>query len=396
MTLDRFLRLSEKGTMRHGLETTEKLRRVLGFPDYAYTTIHVAGTNGKGSVATKIARSLQEEGRRVGLFTSPHLLKVGERIQIDGAPTSQEELEVGLTELFRLADAHKLAPTYFELCTALALHLFAQQAVDYAVIEVGMGGRLDATNVISPELTVITSIGLDHRDQLGGTLEEIAREKAGIVKKEVPLVLGPKAQGLGIEAVAEALDAPLHRVEGEYFDYREENSAIARAALKLLKVSGQAANIGCQQDPIGRFQVLSYRGGTLLLDAAHNPAALGRLFPLVGRTFPDLKRRLLAGFTHGHDVEAMVEKCRAESDTLALVNLKTERAHQMEEGAPFEEVWEGELAQWDPEKELLILTGSCYLLAEFFESIKDLERRVGWKIDGGSHTIPSEEVLQPN
>lgn len=386
MTIERLLTLSERGGMRPGLETTLKMRRVLGLPDYAYTTIHVAGTNGKGSVSTKIAQGLQEAGHRVGLFTSPHLIHVRERFQVNGRSPTDAELDQGLSELFGLAEAHSLNPTYFELCTLFALTYFADKGVDYGVFEVGMGGRLDATNVIEPRLAVITSIALDHQAQLGRTREAIAAEKGGIIKPGVPLVLGPNAQGLGLEALAD----PLHLVSGEFADYREENRAIAREALQLLGVAEEAIERGCQKDPVGRFQTLSLFGGTLILDAAHNPEALRRLFALIHSPV-----RMIAGFTRGHDLEAMLAVCQR-ADSLALVNLRHERGVVLEGGRPFEEVWEEQLAAWDPQTELLLIAGSCYLLSEFFGLKEDLERRFGSKIGDGLHTTPPARAPQPS
>lgn len=371
------------------MRISRKLKAALGHPDYGYTSIHVGGTNGKGSVATKIAKGLQLAGNKVGLFTSPHLVSLRERFVVDGHPCSSQVIEKGLVHLFYLCDAHQITPTYFELCAALALHLFAEALVDYAVIEVGMGGRLDATNVIHPALTVITSIGLDHTDFLGESLEEIAREKGGILKPKIPVILGPTAQGLGIEEMAQKLDSPCKLVSG----CGEENGAIARAALEELGVpNGEEA---CQWEPPGRFQEFSINGGRLLVDVAHNPPALIRLFQLLSQTYPHLKRRVIAGFTRGHDLEKMVEICTQEADSLAFAQLKSKRAVLMN-APPFDEVWEEALSQWDPDSELLVLTGSCYIVGEFFESTAGLEMCGDWQSGGGPHTIPLEEALLPS
>lgn len=175
-----------------GLETTHKLDEHFGHPHRQFKTIHIAGTNGKGSCSHTIAAVLQCAGYRVGLFTSPHLIDFRERIRINGEMIP-EEYVVNFVEEHR-AFFEPLHPSFFELTTAMAFRYFADQKVDVAVIEVGMGGRLDCTNIIHPDLCVITNIGLDHTQYLGDTLTKIAKEKAGIIKEGVPVVIG-RAQG---------------------------------------------------------------------------------------------------------------------------------------------------------------------------------------------------------
>lgn len=175
-----------------GLERIVALVRALGMPQRRYKTVHVGGTNGKGSVSSLIASVLQEAGHTTGLFTSPHLLDFRERIRVDGEPITEEGV-VDFIERYRKLDLDT-EPSFFELTTAMAFDWFARCGCDYAVIEVGLGGRLDSTNIIQPVLSVITNISLDHTDLLGHTLEEIAREKAGIIKENTPVVIG-RAEG---------------------------------------------------------------------------------------------------------------------------------------------------------------------------------------------------------
>lgn len=175
-----------------GLETTHQLDEHFGHPHQQFKTIHIAGTNGKGSCSHTIAAVLQCAGYRVGLFTSPHLIDFRERIRINGEMIP-EEYVVNFVEEHR-SFFEPLHPSFFELTTAMAFRYFADQKVDVAVIEVGMGGRLDCTNIIHPDLCVITNIGLDHTQYLGDTLTKIAKEKAGIIKEGVPVVIG-RAQG---------------------------------------------------------------------------------------------------------------------------------------------------------------------------------------------------------
>ena len=171
-----------------GLENTLRLMAHVGNPHERLKVIHVAGTNGKGSTAHLIAAALQASGRKVGLFTSPHLVSLTERIRINGVPIPEETVAAFVTEHKEFLDA--VQPSFFETMTALGFWYFVQQKVDIAVVEVGLGGRLDSTNVLTPMLSVITNIGMDHTEFLGHTLTQIAKEKAGIIKPGVPVVIG--------------------------------------------------------------------------------------------------------------------------------------------------------------------------------------------------------------
>lgn len=172
-----------------GLDTVKALAAAFGDPQRRLKCIHVAGTNGKGSTAHSIASVLQAAGYRTGLFTSPHLIDFRERIRIDGQMIGEDEV-VEFVDRFRRENLTRLHPSFFELTTVMAFDWFARQEVDYAVIEVGLGGRLDSTNIITPLLSVITNISFDHTAQLGNTLPEIASEKAGIIKEGIPVVIG--------------------------------------------------------------------------------------------------------------------------------------------------------------------------------------------------------------
>lgn len=173
--------------IKPGLDPIRDLLASTGNPHTRYKTIHVAGTNGKGTVSSAIASILREAGLRVGLYTSPHIVRFNERVRIDGIPVADAEI-VALWEMLR-HDIHRTQATFFEATTAMAFHAFARANVDVAVIEVGLGGRLDATNVLDPDLAVITSIDYDHQQYLGDTLELIAREKAGIMKPGRPVLV---------------------------------------------------------------------------------------------------------------------------------------------------------------------------------------------------------------
>lgn len=185
----------------------------LGSPQDKYPSIHVAGTNGKGTTCYLLEKIYTDAGFRTGLFTSPHLLRYNERVRINGQEISDEQLLKFFQQAHLLLNEVKLS--YFEISTALAFWYFAEQQADLAIIETGLGGRLDSTNIIVPEVSVITSIGLDHQNVLGDTLEEIAREKAGIIKKNKPLVLGNISETSlhEIEQIAEERDSTVYRTD---------------------------------------------------------------------------------------------------------------------------------------------------------------------------------------
>lgn len=193
-----------------GLERVEEFCRLLGNPHNDYHTIHIAGTNGKGSTSHMLASVLQQAGYRVGLFTSPHLKDFRERVRVDGEMISEQEV-VGFVER-NMPEIKRLGLSFFEITAAMAFEHFALQDVEVAVIETGLGGRLDATNIITPLVSVITNIGLDHTDLLGSTLQAVAAEKAGIIKRGVPVVLGERSEEYNDIFVkrAEELNAPLY------------------------------------------------------------------------------------------------------------------------------------------------------------------------------------------
>ncbi|MEN9841237.1 MAG: hypothetical protein RL376_1037, partial [Verrucomicrobiota bacterium] len=215
---ERLYALKARG-VSFGIDRMRGFARQLGHPERAQPIIHIAGTNGKGSVAAMVASILRAAGRRTGLYTSPHLVRLGERVQVDGVPLSEAEIVAYFAELEPLVAALERespgeAPSFFELMTAMAFLQFSRRGCDVAVVEVGLGGRLDATNIVTPAVSVITSIGLDHCELLGNTLEEIAAEKAGIIKPGVPVVMGhlPAAAEAVVRAIAAGRGAPLRSV----------------------------------------------------------------------------------------------------------------------------------------------------------------------------------------
>ena len=193
-----------------GLERIAEMCQIIGNPQRNYFVIHVAGTNGKGSVSNMIASILQQAGYQTGLFTSPHLTDFRERIRVGGEMIPKQKV-VNFVDRYR-ADMERLNISFFEMTTAMAFDFFAQSDVEVAVVEVGLGGRLDATNIVQPTLSIITNIGLEHTEYLGDSLPKIAREKGGIIKKCTPVVVGEKNPNynLVLEDIADDKRAELH------------------------------------------------------------------------------------------------------------------------------------------------------------------------------------------
>ena len=274
------------------LSNTLLLANYLDNPHHTFKSIHVAGTNGKGSTSHMMASVLQEAGYKVGLYTSPHLKDFRERVKINGIMIPKRKVSSFVSKHQDFFKNNKLS--FFEMTVGLAFHYFAQSKVDIAIIEVGLGGRLDSTNIISPELSVITNIGLDHTQFLGTTLEEIAKEKAGIIKSKVPIVIGelhPDTKKV-FQQVAKQKSAPItfaEKQEVSLFDcdlkgnYQVKNQRTALAALKTLTKNGfkisqtdiqrGIGSVVSNTGLLGRWQVLQTLP-TLVCDTAHNKEGL--------------------------------------------------------------------------------------------------------------------------
>lgn len=215
------------------LNNAIELCRILGNPESAFKSIHIAGTNGKGSVSHMLASVLQESGYRTGLYTSPHLKDFRERIRINGEMIPEEKVVTFVSN--HTEDLKHIQPSFFEYTFGMAMSYFAEEKVDFAVIETGMGGRLDSTNVVNPLLSVITNIGLDHTRFLGDTLEEIAMEKAGIIKRGVPVVIGQSQMEteLVFRKVCKEKSAPVVIADQQYFSEIEQHDDLARSGFIL-------------------------------------------------------------------------------------------------------------------------------------------------------------------
>lgn len=296
--------------MKLGLQNVQRLQQLLNFPDRAYKTIHVAGTNGKGSVSTKIALTFEEAGYRVGLYTSPHLSCFRERIKINGVMIPEAAVFALLSSLFDLTEKEDIPATFFELTTFLAFVYFAQEKVDIVILETGLGGRLDATNIVKPILSVITSISLDHTEILGLTPEAIAWEKGGIIKENVPVVIGPKVPYRPIEILARQKGSPILKVRCKTSLYEEENKEIALTSLNFLSTSfclpPEAIEKGLQGRQPCRFEVIKLEC-PVILDVAHNPDGLDHLFKMCSYYFPNQPLSILFGISKSKDIDHCLE-----------------------------------------------------------------------------------------
>jgi dihydrofolate synthase/folylpolyglutamate synthase len=355
----------------------ERMRDALaraGHPERGLRCAHIAGTKGKGSTAAMLAQIARSAGLRTGLYTSPHLLSFTERIQVNSEPIAEDVFAALVETVVPLIEAMHWtehgSPTFFEVSTLLALLYFQQQQVGLAVLETGMGGRLDATNVVTPLATAITIIALDHTVELGDTLDLIAGEKAGILKPGVPVVSAPQEPLAGdtIARIAREVGAPLYRVgeeitvqpstrreeDGQAFsitgrlgryadlwcpllgDHQRINAAVAIGLAECLREAGLPldaeairAGIGSVVWP-GRLQVLHDRP-LLILDGAHDPASIEALLLALDRHFPGRPRRYVVGFSREKDWRQMLRQLAPTAVELVFTAAESPRAVPPEE-----------------------------------------------------------------
>lgn len=357
----------QKHGIKLGLETMTALMGRLGMPQARYRTLHIAGTNGKGSTAAMAASVLQSAGYRVGLYTSPHLVEFRERIRVNGEMIAESQV-AQLTEHIRTSCQPDLSPTFFEYTTAMALQHFAEARVDVAVLEVGLGGRFDATNVVTPMACAVTTIALDHQDHLGTTLSSIAFEKAGIIKQGVSVVLGrlDEEARRTIEQVALERQAPVSRldedfhIEGEspaHFSYHGlglqydgltcalegrhqlDNAACALALLEAAAPQGITVTAESVREGLravnwaGRLEIVDHHP-TILVDGAHNPAAARVLADYLTdslRSHPSRRVVLVLGMMRDKDHRGFVEPLRGLVDEVVLTQADFPRSATAQE-----------------------------------------------------------------
>ena len=357
---------SELAKADFNLERMRNFMSALGNPQDSYPCIHVAGTKGKGSTSAFCAAALQASGRKVGLYSSPHLLDFTERIQVNGSSISHEEF-AGIVELVKPAVEKIPRLTTFEITTALAFVYFARCKVDVAVIEVGLGGRLDATNIITPIVSVITSLSYDHTAVLGNTLTLIAGEKAGIIKHGVPVVSSPQKEEalIVLEKVAAERGCSLtlvgrdvsftsgaHSLDSQSFtiqptaskreplsfkipllgQHQVENAATAYAALLKCGLNLNDSQITKGFSNVSwhcRFEIISKKP-VLILDSAHNEDAFIRLTQTISTYFPGKKVVLILGISEDKHLLAMLSAIKPLIDTLIITRANHPRALETE------------------------------------------------------------------
>jgi dihydrofolate synthase / folylpolyglutamate synthase len=303
--------------------------------------IHVAGTNGKGSVCAMIDSICRAQGYRTGLFTSPHLVTFRERIRVNGEMISEEVVANGLTRIRNLVADWNPHPTFFEVTTALALKCFSEAKLDVVILETGIGGRLDATNAIQSDVSVITQIDFDHKEWLGNTLAEIATEKAGIIKPGIPVVSvpqRPEAEKV-IRARGADCEAPLQFVTESYDrspiallgHHQKHNAAVAIAALRAAKIDIDKSAIArglVSIDWPARFQKWDDR---TIIDGAHNPAAARMLTQTWRQVLDDQRATLILAVLSDKDLRAICEALAPIADSVILPKIRSERAAAPEE-----------------------------------------------------------------
>lgn len=387
---------NEVKTIKLGLDRIRAVLDALGNPQRAYRVVHVAGTNGKGSVCAMIDAGLRAANIRAGLFTSPHLSEPTERIQIDGMPVSRSEFERAFNVIHETAEKLDLDvhPTYFETVTAMAFWLFRERRVETAVVEVGLGGRLDATNVVEPTLTVITPIDMDHQIYLGDTIEQIASEKAGILKSGVPAIFAkqrPDAARVLDSRVAE-LNIPVTRAEqfevhdlvidgrGSHFsnitvplpgEHQIDNAITAAQALIALCVSPEG--IAETRWP-GRLEHVTPNPDTIL-DGAHNPAGAHALANYLRRFYGTKKIWMIFGAMRDKAVNEVAEILFPVASELVFTAptapgdraLEPEKLHELAGKGHIEPTV---AAAYDyvlkrvTADDIIVITGSLYLVGE--------------------------------
>ena len=401
-----------------GLDTTIALDRLYGEPHRRFRIIHIAGTNGKGSTAHMLASCLQECGYRVGLFTSPHLVDFRERIRVNGRKVSRNYVMQWVAD-YQKKQLDDYEPSFFELVTIMAFDYFAWRNVNVAVIETGLGGRLDSSNIVTPELSIITNVGLEHQQFLGDTIEQIAAEKAGIIKHGKPVVVGNadgvvreviKAQAKRLYAEVkfaqdnpEVIDAKHRngflRLTTESYgtidceltgDYQAQNANTVLVALNLLKRLKCRIKDGCVRDGfahvventglLGRWMELG-TDPRLLCDSAHNPSAFEVAMRQLRKERRGKNLHMILGFMADKDVSSMLKLLPGDttfyftqahtSRSMKAVDLQAAAARQGIKGDTYdrvEDALDAARKHADPQ-DVIYVGGSMYVLAELLKAL---------------------------
>jgi len=387
----------------------------VGHPHRIFKSVHIAGTNGKGSTAAYLDAIMRQAGYRVGIFTSPHLVDFRERIRVNGREISKKYIARFIQKHKKVIEKNKI--TFFEVCTALAFCYFADKKVDLAIIETGLGGRLDATNTLLPELSIITDISFDHTNILGNTLKKIAYEKAGIIKKGKPVLIGtmkpkPRQEIIRISKLRKAptvYQKPgiITKTDGAFrFDYKNENfemtnlisslagrhqitnSALAISAVKILNQNGYRINKRQIRNGLkstfwpGRFEIIRSKSDpTIILDVGHNPAGVKAMTECFKNQFPGKKANLIFGSVRNKNIEKTIKYLIPIAKTIEITKLKSNRGVEPQEIASifeknkfFATVSESvdrsvkKLINSAHSDDIIIICGSHFVVGEFLEN----------------------------
>lgn len=415
--IEQYLNGVVKGSIELGLDRVRDFLELLGNPQKSLKCVHIAGTNGKGSVVKLLESALIAAGYKVATYTSPHLVKYNERWCINNIPISDHLLGEYLALLDGIKERYQLDLTVFEILSALAFKYFADESVDIALIEVGLGGRLDATNVIeAPLASVITHVDIDHTSFLGDTINEIAAEKAGIIKKGCPILVDKDNKGYSvIKSIADQEQAFLFPVNTDYYklslntkagnqyvievltntplfttrllgDHQRCNSILAYKTLKVLTSRGFNIPEGCIQEGFAKAywpaRAEYRREENLLIDGAHNPAGAEGLRKLLDTYFKDEKRIWILSILETKDQAQILKTLISKDDKVILPTMSSYNAHSAASlrdtirsaqltdkvylSAGLEEAFQ--LAkEFQQNKDLVILTGSLYMIGDYFK-----------------------------
>ena len=407
--LDYLYALKNRGS-KYGIERMRLLLEALGHPERMFPVIHVAGTNGKGSVCAMLEAVYRDNGYKVGLFSSPHLVHLGERAQVDRQILSEAEIVRYTEQLSSIAGElgrrdPDLHPAFFEFITSMAFLRFAELPVDIACIETGLGGRLDATNVVDPELSIITTISLDHCDLLGDTLAAIAGEKAGIIKKGKPVLMGklPLEADAVVRRVAKERGCKLYAITDRFPDetglpqtnlaggFQRWNAALATYAIEILadRFPVRSTQALEQVEWAGRWQTLELDGRKLILDATHNPEGVA----VLKQNLSSLSEQpiIIAG-TLGEDrAQSLMEVVAQHARELYLVTPKQDRATPTSflKSCLDRDAVETNLSALFPKAgccavgepgDSIVVTGSIYLVGEVMERIQGVRSNDGGRL----------------
>lgn len=330
-----------------GLENIKNLCKYLDNPEKDYKIIHIAGTNGKGSTSTTIERGLLEAGYKVGKYTSPHILKFNERISFNGVDISDEDVAKYYNLVKDIMKQYDIRATFFEITTAMMFKYFSDLKVDYVVLETGMGGKFDATNVCQSEIAIITNVGLDHTEYLGDTIYKIAKEKAGIIKKDSYVIVGDSHPDL-LKAVSEAKEnftlvpekykntkytldfkdfVTRIDIDGKHFDfslfgdYQFKNFLCAYEALKYLKISDEILRKAFMKVVWQcRFEIFS-KNPLVIFDGAHNIDGINELTKIISKHYEKEDVAILVSILKDKDVKAMLTKLKNISSNIVITSI---------------------------------------------------------------------------